>query len=140
MRGDTSRRLKTCTISHHFTRELPCILWNPKVHYRVHNSPPAVPILSQIKSIHTIPSYLSKIHFNIVHPPTPRSSQWSPSFRLSHQYPIRIGGKARRKGWVDNIKMDFREVGWDGMDWIDLAHDRDRWRVLVNIVMKLRVP
>jgi hypothetical protein len=36
--------------------------------------------------------------------------------------------------------MDLREVGWDGMDWIDLAQDRDRWRTLVNAVMKIRVP
>jgi hypothetical protein len=48
-------------------------------------------------------------------------------------------GRPRRK-WVNNIKMDLREVGLDGMDWIDLAQDRDRWRTLVNTVMKLRVP
>jgi hypothetical protein len=48
-------------------------------------------------------------------------------------------GRPRRR-WVDNIKMDLREVGWDGMDWIDLAQDRDRWRALVNAVMNLRVP
>jgi hypothetical protein len=41
---------------------------------------------------------------------------------------------------VDNIKMDLRETGWDGMDWIDLAQDRDQWRTLVNTVMNLRVP
>jgi hypothetical protein len=41
---------------------------------------------------------------------------------------------------VDNIKMDLREIRWDGMDWIDLAQDRDKWRHLVNIVMNLRVP
>ena len=48
-------------------------------------------------------------------------------------------GRARRK-WEDNIKMDLQEVGCVGMDWIDLAQDRDRWRALVNPVMKLRVP
>jgi hypothetical protein len=40
----------------------------------------------------------------------------------------------------DNIKMDLRETGWDGVDWIELAQDRDQWRALVNMVMKFRVP
>jgi hypothetical protein len=35
---------------------------------------------------------------------------------------------------VDNIKMDLREAGWDGMDWIELAQDREQWRALVNTV------
>jgi hypothetical protein len=38
------------------------------------------------------------------------------------------------------IKIDLRETGWDGMDWIDLAQDRDKWRALVITVMNLRVP
>jgi hypothetical protein len=48
-------------------------------------------------------------------------------------------GRPRRR-WVDNIKMDVREVVWDGMEWIELAQVRDQWRVLVNTVMNLRVP
>jgi hypothetical protein len=40
---------------------------------------------------------------------------------------------------VDNIKMDLRERGWGGMDWIELAQDRDHWRALVNTVMNLWV-
>jgi hypothetical protein len=47
-------------------------------------------------------------------------------------------GRPKRR-WVDNIKMDLRAIGWDGIDWIDVAQDRDWWRV-VNTVMKLRVP
>jgi hypothetical protein len=41
---------------------------------------------------------------------------------------------------VDNIKIDFREIGWDGIDWIDLIQDSDQWRALVKTVMNLRVP
>jgi hypothetical protein len=48
-------------------------------------------------------------------------------------------GRPRRR-WVDNIKIDLREVGWDGRNWIDLAQDRDRWRAHVKVVMNLRVP
>jgi hypothetical protein len=48
-------------------------------------------------------------------------------------------GRPRRR-WEDNIKIDLRDVGWDGRAWIDLAQDRDRWRASVNAVMNLRVP
>ena len=47
-------------------------------------------------------------------------------------------GRPRRR-WEDSIKMDFQEVGCGGMDWIELAQDRDRWRALVNAVMNLGV-
>jgi hypothetical protein len=58
-----------------------------------------------------------------------------------------IGGKARwkettgrpRRWWVNNIKMDLREIGLDGMDWIDLAKDRDQWKALLNTVTNLWV-
>jgi hypothetical protein len=45
-----------------------------------------------------------------------------------------------RRRWVDNIKLGLREIGWESMDWIDLAQDRDQWRALVNMVINLRVP
>jgi hypothetical protein len=48
-------------------------------------------------------------------------------------------GRPKRR-WVDSIKIHFRETGWDGMDWINLAQDRDQWRAPVNTETKLRVP
>jgi hypothetical protein len=48
-------------------------------------------------------------------------------------------GRPRRM-WMDNIKMDLREIGWDGMDWIGLAQDWDQWPAVENTVMNLRVP
>ena len=48
-------------------------------------------------------------------------------------------GRPRRR-WEDNIKMDLKEVGCEGMEWIELAQDRDRWRALVNAVMNVQVP
>jgi hypothetical protein len=47
-------------------------------------------------------------------------------------------GRPRRR-WEYNIRMDVREIGWGGMDWIDLAQDRDGWRAHTNTVMNLRV-
>jgi hypothetical protein len=57
-------------------------------------------------------------------------------------------GKPKGKGplgrprcrWLNNIKMDLREIGWDGMDWINLAQDREQWRTPVNKVMNLGLP
>jgi hypothetical protein len=66
------------------TQEFPNILWKPKFYYWVHNSPSLVTILSQMNSIHTTPSDMSQIHFNII-----RFSYWSLSFCLSHQKPVR---------------------------------------------------
>jgi hypothetical protein len=45
-----------------------------------------------------------------------------------------------RRRWVDNIRMDLGEVGWNDVDWIGLAQDRNRWKALVNSVLNLRVP
>jgi hypothetical protein len=48
-------------------------------------------------------------------------------------------GRPRRR-WVDNIKMDLRKIGWDGVDWIDMSQDMDQCRALVNMVLNLQVP
>jgi len=48
--------------------------------------------------------------------------------------------RRRRRRWEDNIKMHLQEVGWEGMDLIDLVQNMDRWRAFMNAVMNLRVP
>jgi hypothetical protein len=45
-----------------------------------------------------------------------------------------------RRKWENSTKMDLREIGWGGVDWIDLPQERDKWRALVNTVLKLPVP
>jgi hypothetical protein len=62
-------------VSYAAARKIPKILWNLKIHYRVHKSAALVPILSHVNPVHITPSYLSEIHFNIIHPPT----SWSTS-------------------------------------------------------------
>ena len=70
------------------SQEIPRISRNPKVHYRTHKRPPPVSILGQPDPIHIPISHLLEIHPNIIHPSTPRSPQWSLSFRFPHQEPI----------------------------------------------------
>jgi hypothetical protein len=96
---------------------------------------------------------LHNLHFspNIIRMIKSRRLRWAghvaPMGETRNAYRILVGkpegkrplGRPRRR-WVDNIEMDLREIGWDGMDWIELAQNRDQWRALVNTVMNLRVP
>ena len=70
------------------SQEIPRISRNPKVHYRTQKRPPPVPILGQPYPVHIPTTHILQIHPNIIHPSTPRSPQWSPSLRFSHQDPI----------------------------------------------------
>ena len=90
------------------SQEIPLILCNPKVHYRIHNCPPPVPILIHIDLLHVPTSNFLKIYLNIIFPSRPGSSMWSVSPRFTHQTPVYTSPlPIRATGPVHLILLDF---------------------------------
>ena len=89
------------------SQEIPRILWNPKFHYRAHNSPPPVPVLGQPNPVHIPTSHLLEIQPNIIHPSTPIFPQWSLSLRFPH--------RRERDHWGDNLLVQLNIVHLSGV-------------------------
>jgi hypothetical protein len=89
---------------------------------------------------HTYIDISSAIIYTIIYVHPPRMEEKRNAYRISVGKPEgKIPLRRPRRRWVDNIKMDLREIGWDGVDWMDMAQDWDQWRSLVNTVLNLRV-
>jgi len=111
--------------SHSASREILRVLWNMRVHYRVHKSPPLAPILTQTDPVHTFPNYFPKIHFNIMLQSTPRSSKWFLPFMISHHDFL----------WISHLSHACYMLRHSHFLWLDFTYNI-WWSVQV---MKLHI-
>jgi hypothetical protein len=115
--------------------QIPIILWNPKVHCHIHKSPILVPIHSQRDAVRIFPSYLFKVYLILS------------SYHLLSFFPVFTPKRcisfchmhATCPAYLVLLNL-MTLIGWDGMDWLDLAQNSDQRRTLVKTVMNLRVP
>jgi hypothetical protein len=98
------------------SQEIPRILWNPKVHYRIQKCPPPLPILSQLNTVHTLTSHFRKIHFNIFLSSTPGCYEWSLSLGFPHKNRVYVS-RLPRTCYISRLSHSSRfyhlnHIGW----------------------------
>jgi len=94
--------------NHSASQEISYLFWNPKIHFRIHNSEPLVPVLRQMNPVHNFPIYFSKNHSNIILLSTPRLSEWCLPFRFPTKILYKFLIFPMRSTWpAHHIPLDF---------------------------------
>jgi len=127
-------------VSHSASQKIPHFLWMLNVHYRVQNSPPLLPVLSQMNPVHTLPYYFAKIHAIIIIPSTPSSSELSVPFRFSDQNLLYISYLSHacymllpsHPPWFDHLNNILWGLQWQNYIYFEFCY------LIINQDLKVR--